>query len=261
MAETRGLKVVLRKAPGQLTRKDVLRRPLILQCLIGDEFSVSREGGHTEYDTVSEGQFSQPYAGKRAPILDDLTIDTMTLTWDAKWLTYGADSARRIRKELNRIVESRDPVHVSIFLTPGAKRIEFTGLVTLRRVERTLRFGETDTRYYSLEFKRYRDPSIRRRGKRGRGGKEGGTRHKLKEEDTLRFLARNYYGVGDHWQLIAEANGIKKWGGHDRLVKMNRYKVGDRITIPPGSGGVSPSDLRRPIGTFVRGRGGRGGGA
>lgn len=227
---TRGTRVRLRRAPGGLTPKHILRRPLFLQVLIGDELTTTKEAGHTEYDTVSRGQFSRPYAGKNAPLLDDLSFESLTLTWDAAWLTNPNTRPGRIRKEIDRIIAARCPVHVMMYVTPNADAVEVSGLFTIRSRTRTLRTGETDTRYYSFELKRYREPTARRRGHKPKAALPA--KHKLRADDTLRSLSNDYYGTTSLWRFIAEKNGIKKWGSRDKLLKMNRYKQGDSIVIP-----------------------------
>lgn len=236
-----GLRVRLRRVNG-ITPKNVLRQPLYLPCLIGPEFVQIKTAGHTEWDTVSAGQFSQGYGGKKAPLLDDLSFDSLSLTWDADWLTNPETDPEEMRRELDRVLASRRGFHMAIFLYPQGEGNEARGLYTLRSVERRLPRGEPDTRYYSLAFKEFRQPGQRRRS--SRRANRLPTRHLVQGGDTLRSLARIYYGDGSLWRVIANVNGIRHWGSEDDLTKIARFdKEGARIVIPKiesDSGGIGP---------------------
>lgn len=231
-----GIRLRLRAIPG-LTPKAILRKPLRLPCVLGPDFEVGEEALHTDFDTVGAGQFSSPAGGRKAPQLKTLSFDALTLTWDAKWLVFPDTTPQEVRRELNEILRSRQPVELFAFLGPHGTGEELRMYATLRGLNRILRHGESDTRYYSLSWKQYRNPVVRRRG-RGGGSKRLPARHKLKSGDTLRSLAKRYYGTRELWLFLASENGIKGWGGETPLVKMNRYEVGDQIKIPvPPSGG------------------------
>lgn len=237
-----GLRVRLR-AVRDLTPKNVLREPFYLPCLIGPEFVQVKTAGHAEWQTVGAGEFSQGWGGKKAPVLDDLSFDSLSLTWDADWLTNPETSPEEMQRELDRILASRQPFHMAIFLFPHGRGAEARGLYTLRSVERRLPRGEPDTRYYTLQFKEYRVPGQRRRS--SKKGDSLPTRHLVQEGDTLRSLAKRYYGDGSLWKVIASVNGISHWGSEDDLTKIKRFSKGDaRITIPAieagDSGGVGP---------------------
>lgn len=235
-----GLRVRLKRVR-DLTPKNVLRHPLYLPCLIGPEFVQVKTAGHTEWETVSAGQFSQGWAGKKAPTLDDLSFDSLSLTWDADWLTNPETGPLEMKRELDRILASRQPFHMSVFLLPHGVS-EARGLYTLRMVERRLPRGEPDTRYYSLQFKEFREASQRRRT--NRKSERLPVRHVVRDGDTLRKLAQRYYGDGSLWDVIASVNGIARWGSEDDLTKIARFKKnGARITIPKiesDAGGVGP---------------------
>lgn len=233
-----GLRLRLTAIP-DLTPRNILRKPLYLPCVLGPDFEVEEEALHTDFDTVAAGQFSSPAGGKKAPQLKSLSFDALTLTWDAKWLVYPDVTPQEVRQELNEILRSRQPVELFAFLGPHGDDEELRMFATLRGLRRILRQGETDTRYYSLDWKQYRSPVIRRKGASGGSGKLP-AQHKLTESDTLRSLANHYYGTGELWLFLASENGIKSWGSEDPLVKMGRYKVGDSFKIPlaPTGGSV-----------------------
>jgi hypothetical protein len=236
-----GLRVRLRRVQG-LTPKNTLREPLYLPCLIGQEFIQIKTAGHSEWQTVSAGEFSQGWGGKRAPTLDDLSFDSLSLTWDADWLTNPDTDPDEMRRELDRVLGSRKAFHLAIFLYPNGRGAEARGLYTLRSVERRLPRGEPDTRYYTLQFKEFREPNQRRRS--SRKSERLPVRHLVQKGDTLRKLAKRYYGDGSLWRVIANVNGISNWGSEDDLTKIKRFeKDGARITVPDiesDAGGVGP---------------------
>lgn len=236
-----GLRVRLRRIPG-LTSKDVLRRPLHLPCVIGPEFTQVKTKAHSEWQTVSAGEYSQPIGGKGAPTLDDLSFDSLSLTWDAEWLTNPETGPVEMKRNLERVQESGDPFHLAVFLHPYGRGAEVRGLYTLRSIERRLPRGEPDTRYYTLQFKEFRRAGqVRRTSRRA---ERLPVRHKVQKGDTLRSLANRYYGDGSLWRVIQSVNGIGQWGPEDDLTKIPRFAKKDaKITIPKievDSGGVGP---------------------
>jgi hypothetical protein len=61
------------------------------------------------------------------------------------------------------------------------------------------------------------------------------TTHRLKETTTLAGLSKRYYGSTAGWKAIRDdsRNAIpRKWGQSHPLVKLPRYKVGDKVWIP-----------------------------
>lgn len=224
-----GLRLRISAIPGR-TPKKILQNPLYIPCILGPDFGVEEGALHSEFDTVSAGQFSSPAAGEHAPQLKSLSFDALSLTWDAKWLIYPEVTPAEVREELEAILLSRKPVELFAFLAPGGGREELRMQATLRNLTRILRHGEVDTRYYSLEWKQWRSVSIDRAGANGYANLP--TTHELDKEDTLRSIAAQYYGAGTMWQFLASANGISSWGSEDPLVKMNRFKVGDKIKVP-----------------------------
>lgn len=224
-----GLRLRLASIPG-LTPKGILREPLRLPCVLGPDFQIEEQALHTEFDTVGAGQFSSPAAGQKAPQLQSLSFDSLSLTWDAKWLTFPETSPEEMLEELQEILRSRKPVELFAYVGPHGTKQELRMNATLRSLSRILRHGETDTRYYSLEWKQYRSPVLHRKGANNYTNLPA--QHALDKNDTLRSIATAYYGAGTMWQFLASANGIKSWGSEDPLVKMNRFKEGDKIKVP-----------------------------
>lgn len=224
-----GLRLRIAAIP-DLTPKGILNEPLRVPVVLGPDFEVEETALHTEFDTVGAGQFSSPAGGQKAPQLKAISLDALSLTWDAKWLTYPETTPEEVREELDRIIAARKPVELFAFVGPHGKGSELRCYATLRGLRRILRQGETDTRYYSMDWKQYRSPVVHRKGANSYAGLP--LQYALKEDDTLRSIATAYYHAGSMWQFLASQNGIKNWGSEDPLVKMNRFKVGDKIKVP-----------------------------
>lgn len=222
-----------------VTPRAVLRAPLILPVVIGDEFTVEEEALWEEFDTVGAGRFAQPAAGDDAPALHTVSGEGMTMTWDPGFLVNPDVHMKVVKKELQRILRKRATFDLLVLNKPRGEFAEFSGLASLRRLSITLKRGEPDTRYLSFDLSSQR---LMTAGERGHGANSNlPTTTTITNDSTLRNLAEHYYGDGSEWRLIAVVNGITSWGSEDDLVKMGRYKVGDRIKIPelPGkSGGV-----------------------
>lgn len=219
--------VVRMKRIHGVTPRSVLRHPLYLPVVVGDEFAVGEDSGHTDFVTIGGGEYSHPPA-KKGRMLKSFDLSTMSLTWDAHFLAYRGVKPHKLREHLTKILRSEKPVHL-IAKLKGARHPEFDGPVTLRSMTARLTAGEPDTRYYDLSFREHRNLSV---GKRRHGNAPLPVKHKLHAADTLRGLAFRYYGDGGQWGEIALANGISRWGSEDLLVNMGRYRVGNPITIP-----------------------------
>lgn len=224
-----GLHARLRRV-ADLTPRRVLRSPLTLPVVIGNEFTVEEEALWEDFQTVGAGTFSSPAAGKNAEALKTMTAEAMTLAWDPGWLVNPDDSPERVLKMLRAVLHSRAVFDLLVVNKPSADFAEYAGFATIRRLSISLKRGEPDARYLSIDLSQHRRMSSRRR----RHGKAANlpTTAQLTAHDTLRSLAKHYLGTGALWKLIATANGINNWGSEDELVKMDRFKVGDRIKIP-----------------------------
>lgn len=240
-----GLRVRLTAIKG-VTPGGVLPRRLYLPAVL-NEVTVETVREHTEFTTHALGEFSVPaQGGRRARRLQDLPFEMLTLDWDADWLVEYRHP-QVVQDALDRIIESMRPVLLLAIVRFGSGRpVEYRGAVTLRRTQRTLKPGETDTRYWTLEFKEWRALESGRLtlqgGTQGRRGHDLPARHELKAETNLEGLSKLYYGTTAHWRLIRDHNHLGKWGPRTPLVDHRRYKVGDVIRIPrlpqrPGGGG------------------------
>lgn len=230
MARGEGLRVRLSRVPGE-TPRGVLRRPLYLPAVIGN-FGWTEEFQHTEYETVRQGQFSQPALGPSTARLlrtiDDM--ETLTLTWEAAWLVEDGLDPDEVYRVLHAIGRARRPVEMLASLKLDERPLLRT-FITIRSITTQLRQGEPDTRYYTLRPKEWREAEGRRRGE-GRGSKLP-TKHKLTADDTLHSLSRRYYGGSPKYARdIARANGLTGVGVTTRITATRRFAVGQKIKIP-----------------------------
>ena len=225
-----GLHARLRRVSG-LTPRSVLREPLRLPVIIGNEFSVEEEALWEEFDTVSAGRFAQAAAGKHGEALRTVNLESLTMTWDPGWMTNPGQDPQRVIKALKRTLRKRSVFDFLVVQkSPGIGFADFAGFASIRRLALVAPRGEADTRYLRMDISGHRRISSGRR-RHGRG-EDLPTTHVLDKNDTLRSLALHYYGSGELWRLIAQANGISNWGSETPLVEMGRYKPGDRIKIP-----------------------------
>jgi hypothetical protein len=224
-----GLRVRFARIPHE-TPKNVLRHPLYLPVTLGD-FTIEEEFEHRDYTTVGAGEFSAPAGGPAtARRLRTTDLETLTIDWHkyARWLTNPHITPGRAREEINKIARSKRPFEIlaTIRILDGYPA-EVRMFATIRRVTRTLKPGEKDTRYYTLEIKEWRDNSLTRRK-----AKEGPRTATLFASTTLYDLARIFYGSASMWREIARANGITNWGPSTPLVQSKRFVIGDKLTIP-----------------------------
>lgn len=218
------------------TPKGILGASLVMPAVLGN-LEVEEEAQHAEYTTVSDGQFSQgAQGGQTARMLRAVTLEGLTLTWDAKWLVASGQDPEAVRGQLLAILRSKRAV--SMLLTVGRPPTSSPELrmdVTFRSVRRTMKAGETDTRYFNVSIKEWRDPSAKRRGSKAsrKRGTKLPTTIKLTAADTLQSLAHSYYGSYSDWRDIRDANGIStKFGQSTPIVSLPRYKVGSTLKIP-----------------------------
>jgi hypothetical protein len=238
-----GLHARMRSVPG-LTPRSVLREPLRLPVVMGDSFTTEEESLWEEFDTVGAGRFASPAAGKDARALTTVTTESMTMTWDPGFLTNPDTGALMMIRNLRKILRKRAVFDLLVVQKPNVTELpDFSGLATIRRLAITTKSGEPESRYFQIDISSHREiDAQRRRHTAGSGARSNlPTTAKLSATDTLRSLAEHYYGSGSAWRQIAGANGLSQWGSEDPLVKMGRYKVGDRIKIPqpPSIGSAS----------------------
>lgn len=222
-----GLHVRLRREQG-VTPKNVLAHPLRFPAFIGQEFSVEEEFPWEEFQSVGAGTFLIPPAGETAPSLRKFSGEVLTMTWDPRWFVQRGVNPKGLIRRLQWIGRHHAPFHMLVIQKPNhGMKADFAGLAVLTRMSVVTRRGEPDSRYVQCDFSQYREMTVRRRGR-----SDFPKYHRLTAKDTLRSLAKRYYGREKNWREIRKANGIGKWGGVSELIKLKRYKVGSWIKIP-----------------------------
>lgn len=258
-----GVQLKMRLSPinGQ-TSNAVLPDTLYLPTVLGESFDITEDFRHEDFVTAA-GEFSAPLGSKDgSPMLKSFGTDTLTCDWNPAWMTHPHQDPEKVKNRLSAIGRSREPVELLAKLTRHyAGYSDFHGAVTLRSITRSLRRGEPDARYFTLEFREWEELVGDRSG--GGGGGGGGhnlpTSHELDGNDTLRSLARRYYGSEDEWERIAQANGLGGIGGNDPIVDSHKFGVGDKIKIPERGGKDDrdramwmPDPVSGQPGTFLR---------
>lgn len=229
-----GVRCRLSRVPGE-TSKGVLDHAITLPAVLGD-IDVTEEAQHTEFLTVSGGQFSQGQLGRRARMLRSIDLEGLALEWNASWLIERGLNPVKVRNTLEGVLRSRQPFELLLTLREGdSAATELRMSATVRSWKWTLKQGERDTRYYQLTIREWRPLHSQRRGTHE--GRKPGVRFptttRLKASDTLESLAHEFYGRYSLWRHIRDANGIsKRFGQRTPLVSLARYKVGSRVKLP-----------------------------
>jgi hypothetical protein len=241
-----GLRVRLARIPG-VTPRDLLPDPIVLPAVMNG-FSWTEEAYFSEYDTVADGQFAQPAMGpttaRRLRVIDD--VEALTIWWDAPWLVDHSMDPEMVYAALFGVLRSRKPIELLATPQLGKHQPLLRADVTIRSIQPQLRQHEPDSVYYTLRISEDRRPGAGRRGE-GRGSHLP-TTHKLTATDTLHSLAEHYYHSAHGWSVIAQANGLKKWGQSTPLVKSPKFKVGSKVRIPKLDAEPLTAQLvRRPI--------------
>lgn len=236
-----GFGLVARFSPIKgVTPANVLARNIWMPCVL-NTLTVSETALHNEYDTLSAGHFSQAAMGPpSATQFKTLSMDTLTLAWDAKWLVVTGQDPQAFRGALFGVLRARKAVRLMINFHPHpGSAPEFNEMVTLRSSTMDIRPGEGDTRYITVQISQWRDQSAGRRSSSAKAAsrKRGvslPTSVKLTATDTLDSLSYEYYGRYDYWRDIRDANSMgTKVGAKTPVVNLGgRWKVGVKIQIP-----------------------------
>lgn len=214
-----GFRMMMLPIPGH-TDLRALEAPVSFQVGPLNELTQQISASHGDYSTVGNGEFSQRPSG---PSLDRLNIETLTISWNPSWAVDPNADPDNIEYVLKAVVKTGTPV--DLYVT--SDRVELHYQVTLRSIQRTNKAGEADTVYWNIEIAQWRSNTTAKRGH-----SKLPLRHKLTEHDTLRSLAKKFYGSAEDWRGIGKANGLTRWGGDTPLVKTHKYKVGSKILIP-----------------------------
>jgi hypothetical protein len=239
-AKITGTGMVARFAPIKgVTPTGALDRRLWLPAML-DPYTIDETAQHNEYDTISGGHFSQPAQGdQNARQFRTLTIQAITVEFDAPWLVATGQDPEWVRSRLAEILRFKKPVQLTVTFNPhrGHPGPETEMYCTFRQLTQEVRNGEIETRYITIDLSEWRDPSTQRRGSAPTSRKKGvnlPTTHALTAKDTLSSLSFDYYGSYSFWRVIRDANGIsKRFGQKTPLVSLpGRWKVGLKIKIP-----------------------------
>jgi nucleoid-associated protein YgaU len=222
------LRVRLSRIAGE-TPHGVLSTPLYLPAVLGD-FTVVEEASFEEYQTHRAGAFAAPAAGPAtARQLRTVDLQALTIDWAASWATF--TDPREVMNELNAVLRARRPCEL-FAITRWGDPSELRMNVNIRRLERTLRPGEADTRYWTLAISEWRNPKGGRRStdppRKDRFPKTAA----LASSTTLQDLARTFYGDETQWRLIGGANGLAEWGPRTAIIKSGLFRKGSKVTIP-----------------------------
>lgn len=229
MAE--GLRVTLKRVQG-LTPRNVLRQPLVFPAVLGD-FEWEEEATHSDYETLSAGEFSAPGPGGRdARRLRQIELEVLApeTAGGYGWLIDDRADFARVHRELMAVLRSRRPVHLRAALRARGPA-EFSEPVTIRRVSRILRHAQLGHRYFTVACTEWRDTSVTRRTSDPDDAKLP-VRIELGASDTAEKLSERFYGRPTGALTILFANGLRRWGKATPIVQSKRFKVGDRFTIP-----------------------------
>lgn len=253
-----GLRVVIEPIPGLSDEGIITRAGYYFQCPPLEELSYEVQHSHTDYDTVSAGQFSR----RGGPQLRTVGFDTLFVDQGSYTILDEDPVIEEAIDTLQAICASGSPFLLTCAheLPPGGYLTwsetqagpELQMAATLRTVRVTEKAGEPDARYATVTFVEYRAPIVGRQ----RLGKRPGRRkfpRKVKlqsdgrafDEDrreigspplaplTLRVLARHFYRDPSMWRQIARANGVTDWGGDHALILHSKYRRdGGTITVP-----------------------------
>lgn len=252
-----GVRVRLSRIKGE-TPRQLLTAPFWFPAVVGS-IDFDEQALHTEYDTVSGGRFSQAgrahatltKAQKRsrtrldeAPFFRTLTLEVMVMDYDMPFMVEQGVRVFEFDRHVRSLLRGHRAFEFLMALDLRDNP-ELHMFATMRSITRSLREGEADTRYFNIAFSEWRDPSIGRRTA-GDGRKHGvhlPAAHKLRLHDTLHTLSHEYYGTYEGWRQIAAENGVHVGQSYE-LVKLRRYKVGSKITIPKVTFSSPPGEPR-----------------
>lgn len=182
MSRDPGLRMTLRRC--RYTKKGVLATPLRFQIAPLDEFGWDVSYNWTDYETISQGQFTS--RGGRQ--LRTLNVSTLAMDWSAPWAVvqdsgpeqpftargaqffsdlpdlYGtAGGPWKIAQRLDNLVTQGTPMLLVVNNPDLYQQPDVRMMVSLRSASLKERAGEPDARYFDLSFTEYRLPRVARR--------------------------------------------------------------------------------------------------
>jgi hypothetical protein len=241
-----GLHIQLRKINDVAGSRSMLKRPYYFQTPPLEEFS--HEHGHerTTYMTIGRGEFSKRI-GRR---LITCQFRTVIVEW-GRFVVRPDYRVEKLTDELIEIAEKGYPFRM-LATNSYADRPELDIEAVLLSCTPTETAGESDARYFDLSFQEWRDASVGTHSNKKRpGGKNfpftvtlrrNGTwdwhshysyaKPKKGAQLTFELIARMAYGSPSRARIIAERNGMRKWGLHTPIIKSAKYKKGGKIVVP-----------------------------
>lgn len=224
-----GLRVTLRAIKG-LTDKKQLRHVFRFQVPPLDEFGWEEGYTWNDYESIEGGTFSRP--GGRG--LRTVSFNTLFLDYDARWTVVHEPGRQNILSMTKTLRELKNTGTPFLFTAANPKlwrnRNHIQMAATLRGMRVVERGGEPDSFYVGLDFVEYRDQRLtrKRKGKGSGRGQKGGDPNtyiiRRDDSNTLKDLAKSFYGSPSEWRAIYNANPAVKRRGFppDREVKSLR---------------------------------------
>lgn len=200
----RGLRIRLNRIP-QTSRK-VLASPYFFQVPPLETFSTQHAYNFSDYETVSTGQFSRQMSRQLR------IVEFQTMFVDQDWFytlfahTKRGPNPQKLARELVHILNTGTPFRLMI----GQPRLWGEGnwdvnmKATLRSLTVEEKAGEVDARYVNVSFTEWRELDI----KKDKKGERLPLTYTIRDGDTLRQLAKKYYGETRVWRLIARSNQL-----------------------------------------------------
>lgn len=254
--DTPGLRVRIDGIPG-VTRGDAakaLRAPYLFQCPPTEQLDIARTFSFNRR-TTHKGK-TRVVRGGPQPI--SFQMSTLAIEPGcAGFAVTDEHDVDEIVRRLERIHDAGWPFHLHV-AHPYNRIAEISMHAVLEGVTKTIKAGEDDARYLSMQFSEWeRDSVAVRTGKRPfpysitlrkdgtyfvADDPERGTPRQIfntKDEPlTLRVIAKYAYGKPSFAQHVAKAQSppLKNWGSNEHLIKHPRFKKrGGKIFVPdPG---------------------------
>lgn len=234
---TEGLRVIVRRIRG-LTPRGLLTVPFLFQCPPLENFDEQYSYNHNDYMTAFAGERSRP-AGRQ---LATFQFETLVLDDIPSWALNQEYMPHPIlvKRELMRIHDNGYPFQLLIHQMPLWGYYDVNVAATLRSLTVSQKHGESDARYFQMQFREFRDTRIvqRRKGARQVATTTSNPLTFLvsalpDSQATLQLLAKRYLGSASEWpRIVASTAGasIHNVGPSEDL--RNSIMAGEKITIP-----------------------------
>jgi hypothetical protein len=224
----KGLRVCLKRCAG--TARNVLKQPYFFQVPPLESITTNHGYNFTDYETINEGQFSRGMSRQLK------TVEFQTMFVDQDWFyvlvrhrNAGPDP-QKLSEQLSHILNSGTPFKLLIGNLNLWDNYDVQMKATLRTLTVEERAGEIDARYVNVSFTEHRDLEIQE----DEEGEELPQTYKPQPGDTLRTIAKEFYGEGNAWKLIVLANpALKEYRPDmDLAVPTSLYSVVRSLYLP-----------------------------